>query len=113
MATSDGTAFEEGGLPDKRTAGDRPSLEQFGVLRHRGSWIALSPMQEDLMRVLVGCFGKPVSRTQLIASVWPGGGISLHAIDIHVHKLRPRLQSIGLVLHTLRGRGFMLESATD
>ena len=41
---------------------------------------------------------------------WPAGGHDHHAIDVNVHRLRPRLREIGLVIHTLRGRGFLLET---
>ena len=35
---------------------------------------------------------------------------NLHAINVHLHRLRPRLKKVGLVVHTLHGRGFLLES---
>jgi DNA-binding response OmpR family regulator len=44
------------------------------------------------------------------AAVWPSGGPDQHAIDVHIHRLRPRLREVGLVIHTLRGRGFLLET---
>jgi DNA-binding response OmpR family regulator len=89
-----------------------PTIDALGVLRHNGSWISLSPTHEAIMRALIGQFGEAVARTDLAAHTWPDGGPDPHAIDVHVHRLRPRLERIGLVIHTLRGRGYMLEALT-
>ena len=110
-------AFE---VTQAETAGDRvteepvpggtPSLDDLGVLRNERGWVALSPAQEIIMRSLIDNFGNPVARTDIAAAVWPDGGRDPHTIDIHIHRLRSRLSGIGLVIHTLRGRGFLLES---
>ena len=90
---------------------DSPQLDRFGVLRHRGGWISLSPVQEAIMRTLLACYGEPVSRAEVAAAAWPGKGTAgVSAINIHIYRLRPRLRDLGLVIHTLRGRGFLLES---
>ena len=96
---------------DADTAG--PTVDALGVLRHEGSWISLSPTHEVIMRTLIGRLGQAVARADLAAAAWPQGGPDHHAIDVHVHRLRPRLARIGLVIHTLRGRGYMLEALTD
>jgi len=89
-----------------------PTVDALGVLRHQGSWISLSPTHEAIMRALIGQLGQAVARADLAAVAWPEGGPDHHAIDVHVHRLRPRLARIGLVIHTLRGRGYMLETLT-
>jgi DNA-binding response OmpR family regulator len=88
-----------------------PTLDAFGVLRHHGAWMSLSPTHEAIMRVLIARFGRPVARGEVATAVWPTNGRNLHAIDVHIHRLRPRLHELGLVLHTLRGRGFLLEKS--
>jgi len=87
-----------------------PEIDALGVLRHDGESMPLSHTEQAIMRVLVAGVGQPVARTDLAAAAWPDGGPHLRAIDIHVHRLRPRLRAVGLAVHTLRGRGFMLES---
>ncbi len=87
-----------------------PEIDDLGVLRHGGSWVSLSPTQETIMRTLVGHMGRAVARADLVAATWPAGAPDHHAIDVHIHRLRPRVEKTGLVIHTLRGRGFMLES---
>ncbi len=101
---------QEGGtVPDVAV----PEIDSLGVLRHHGAWISLSPTHEAIMRALVAQMGQAIARADLAALTWPGGGPDHHAIDVHIHRLRPRLEKIGLVIHTLRGRGFMLESVGD
>jgi DNA-binding response OmpR family regulator len=87
-----------------------PEIDALGVLRHAGSWISLTPTQENVMRALIGRMGQAVARADLAAATWPDSAPDHHAIDVHIHRLRPRLEKTGLVIHTLRGRGFMLES---
>lgn len=89
-----------------------PTIDALGVLRHQGSWISLSPTHEAIMRVLIDHMGDAVARSDLAAVAWPAGGPDHRAINVHVHRLRPRLASIGLVIHTLQGRGYMLETLT-
>ena len=90
----------------------RPTVDALGVLRHAGAWISLSPTHEAIVRALIAHLGEAVARADLAAAAWPGGGPDHHAIDVHVHRLRPRLARLGLVIHTLRGRGYMMETLT-
>ena len=89
---------------------DAPEIDDLGVLRYRGTWTSLSPTQEAIMRMLIAHTGRAVARPDLAEATWPDGARDHHAIDVHIHRLRPRLEKMGLVIHTLRGRGFMLES---
>ncbi len=88
---------------------EQPAIDAFGVLRYAGAWLALTPVQESIMRCLMERPGHAVSAREVAAAAWPGGGPDLHAINVHLHRLRPRLKDLGLVVHTLRGRGFLLE----
>ena len=107
-------------MPQSTTIGGRPGepaperpvprIDRLGVLRFGGQWLSLSPTHEAIMRSLIDHFGEAVTRAELAAAAWPSGGPDHHAIDVHVHRLRPRLREIGLVIHTLRGRGFLLET---
>ena len=88
----------------------RPEIDDFGLLRHQGSWIALSDRTETIMRALIAARGRALTRHELASATWPDGGRSPHALDVHIHRLRPRLAGVGLAIRTLRGRGFMLEA---
>lgn len=90
---------------------DEPGLDEFGVLRVGDAWVALSPVQEQLMRPLLARFGAPVARTTLTEAAWPDGE-PLRALDMHMAKLRARIAPLGLAVLTLRGRGFVLTTTS-
>jgi DNA-binding winged helix-turn-helix (wHTH) protein len=100
-----------GRIMEERIPGGVPHLDELGVLHTDRGWVSLGPVQEAIVRTLLEHFGEPVSRGTLEAAVWPDGGRDAHTIHIHIHRLRPRLGELGLVVHTLRGRGFLLENA--
>jgi DNA-binding winged helix-turn-helix (wHTH) protein len=96
-------------LQDRAVA---PEIDDFGLLRHHGSWIALSDRGETIMRALIAARGGAVTRQELATATWPDRERSSHALDVHIHRLRPRLAALGLTIRTLRGRGFVLEGLT-
>lgn len=113
-----GTTARKGGRPEQPAAlDDRPWFDDLGVLRHGDEWIALSPVQEAVVRTLLTRFGSPVARSEVEAAVWPANSARRprdpHAVDLHIHRLRRRLKEVGLIVHTLRGRGFLLEAVRD
>ena len=89
----------------------RPTIDPDGVLRFQGAWVGLSPLERDLAVPLVEKFGGVVSRGLLADRAWPDGLPSRNALDVHVLRLRRRLEQIGLELRTIRSRGYLLQSA--
>ncbi len=90
----------------------RPTLDDDGVLRFQGSWVGLSPVERDLASPLVEKFGGVVSRGLLADRAWPEGMPSRNALDVHVLRLRRRLEIINLELRTIRARGYLLQATT-
>jgi DNA-binding winged helix-turn-helix (wHTH) protein len=90
------------------TAGPRPSLAD-AVLRHGDAWVALPPIEARLAAVLVDRLGSVVSREALVRAGWQDGAPGRNALDVHVLRLRRRLAVLGLVLRTVRSRGYLLE----
>jgi DNA-binding winged helix-turn-helix (wHTH) protein len=88
-----------------------PTLDEFGVLTHGDAWVGLSPLEESIVRLLLDSFGTTVSRTDLAARAWPDGGRGPRALDTKIHRIRHRLAPLGLAIHTVRRRGFVLETA--
>ncbi|HSL58681.1 MAG TPA: winged helix-turn-helix domain-containing protein [Acidimicrobiales bacterium] len=86
-----------------------PSLDGDGVLRFSGSWVALPPVEARLTAALLERFGAVVSRDALARSGWPDGAPGRNALDVHVLRLRRRLEPLGLVIRTVRSRGYVLE----
>jgi DNA-binding winged helix-turn-helix (wHTH) protein len=90
-----------------------PGIDEDGVLRFRGRWVALPPLEARLTASLLQRFGAVVGRETLIKSVWPGGSPGRNALDVHVLRLRRRIAPLELAVRTVRSRGYLLEAAPD
>jgi two-component system KDP operon response regulator KdpE len=79
--------------------------------------IHLSPLQYDLLAVLVRNAGRVVSQTQLAKDVWGGSGeVSPESIRITVHDLRHKIEPDPVrpkCLKTEPGVGYRLESPDE
>lgn len=84
-------------------------LDENGVLRFNGRWVSLPPVEARLMTALLDRQGAVVSRELLARSGWPEGAPGRNALDVHVLRLRRRLDGIGLAIRTVRSRGYLLE----
>lgn len=91
----------------------RPEIDEDGLVRHGGSWIALSPKLEAVLRLLLASPGKVVSRRSLEALLWPGDDRGSKRLDAVIARLRSRVRPLGLVIHTVRARGYLLEVEGD
>ena len=88
----------------------RPTLDDAGVLRFRGHWVGLSPVERDLVSAMVDRFGAVVSRGVLSERAWPDGAPSRNALDVHMLRLRRRVGEVGLEVRTIRARGYLLQA---
>lgn len=93
------------------TVGSLPELDPDGLLRHAGRWVSLPPVEARLTTSLLERFGAVVSREQLSRSGWPRGAPGRNALDVHMLRLRRRIAPVGLVIRTVRSRGYLLEAA--
>jgi len=88
-----------------------PELDDFGVLRVKGAWVALPPLEARLAEALLERLGAVTSRDLLIRAGWPTGAPGRNALDVHVLRLRRRLTPVGLAIRTVRSRGYLMEPA--
>ena len=88
-----------------------PSLDEDGVLRVDGQWVALPPVEARLTSALLDRWGAVVSRDVLSRAGWPDGAPGRNALDVHVLRLSRRLDPLGLVIRTVRSRGYVLEAS--
>lgn len=88
----------------------RPELDSDGVLRCGTEWVSLPPVEARLMAALLDRFGAVVSRDQLARAGWPKGAPGRNALDVHMLRLRRRIDPVGLVIRTVRSRGYLLEA---
>jgi DNA-binding response OmpR family regulator len=86
-----------------------PTLDEDGVLRVGDRWAALPPVEARLTRAFLDRFGAVVSRAGLARAGWPSGAPGRNVLDVHVLRLRRRLAPLGLVIRTVRSRGYLLE----
>jgi hypothetical protein len=89
-----------------------PELDADGLLRYRGEWVSLSPVERALARAMVDRFGAVVARDTLARRAWPDGAPTRNALDVHVLRLRRRILPLGLEVRTVRSRGYLLQGAT-
>ncbi len=90
---------------------DTPALDDFGVLRMNGSWVALPPLEARLAEALLERMGTVTSRELLVRAGWPTAPPGRNALDVHVLRLRRRLGPVGLAIRTVRSRGYLMEPA--
>ena len=95
-------------------APEQPELDGNGVLRRGAAWVSLPPVEARLTAALLERLGTVVSREALARAGWPDGAPGRNALDVHVLRLRRRIGPVGLVIRTVRSRGYLLEgSASD
>ncbi|NLV55977.1 MAG: helix-turn-helix domain-containing protein [Acidimicrobiales bacterium] len=105
-------AHRLGGGGGDRTA-ERPVLDDDGLFRVGGEWVALPPVEHRLARALLDRLGTVVSRDALAEAGWPEGAPGRNALDVHVLRLRRRLAPLRMTIHTVRSRGYLLASGTS
>lgn len=87
-----------------------PELDENGLLRLGGQWVSLPPVEHRLMSVLLDRYRAVVSRDALARAGWPDGIPGRNVLDVHIVRLRRRLAPLGLVIRTVRSRGYLLET---
>jgi DNA-binding winged helix-turn-helix (wHTH) protein len=91
-----------------------PQIDPYGILRFSGRFINVSPTETELMECLIRQFGAMVSREELYECLPERAGESTrNALDLHIMRLRRRIRPLGLAIQTLRGRGYLLQTAAD
>lgn len=86
-----------------------PLLDDDGLLRFGPSFVAIPPVEARLVAALIGRFGAVVGRDALARAGWPDKEPGRNALDVHVLRLRRRIEPLGLAVRTVRSRGYLLE----
>lgn len=86
-----------------------PVLDDHGLLRLGDRWVAISDAQLPVVRLLLDRFGRVVSTAAIVdACVASGHSGSEASVRSLLSRLKRRVADLGLRIHTVRGRGFML-----
>lgn len=75
-----------------------------------GAPVELSPREATLLELLLVHADKVVTKEQ-IAAAWAGDGTEVGAgntAEVHIHRLRRKLEGSGLEIRTIRGLGYLL-----
>ncbi|MFF1716291.1 winged helix-turn-helix domain-containing protein [Streptomyces sp. NPDC058268] len=89
-----------------------PAIDSTGTLSFGQHSVTVSPTQTELLRLLVDRFGDVVHRTEFERCfALQTLVLNRNSLDLHIMRLRRRLQPIGLSIRTVWGRGYMLENA--
>jgi len=85
--------------------------EHDGIVRHGTRWVHLSPAQLRVARLLFERAGSVVTRDEVRAACAEGDtSPDPRAVKSLVLRLAQRLRSIGVEVHNVRGRGWMLQA---
>ena len=90
-----------------------PTIDEDGVVRFADEWATLPPVEARLMRTLIDGYRSVVSRRDLARAGWPGGDPGRNALDVHVLRLRRRIEPLHLQIRTVRSRGYLLDADAD
>lgn len=107
----------------RRTQSERSGFLEVGDLRldkqarqvfFRGQSLGMSSREVAVLELLMVRYGRVASKDQ-IAEHLTGldEEIGQNAVEVYVHRLRKKLEPLGVVVRTLRGLGYLLEKAND
>jgi two-component system response regulator TctD len=86
-----------------------PASKQF-TLDHQP--LALTPREHAVLRALIQHSGEPLTKQEILDRVFSDEqDVSPEAVEVLVHRLRKRLGTGPVQITTLRGLGYVLESA--
>jgi hypothetical protein len=85
-----------------------PELDEEGFLHFGPRQVYLPPVEARLAEALLARYGRVVGAASLMRAGWPGQTASRGKLDVRIHRLRRRLAPLGLVVRTVRQRGWML-----
>ncbi|MFT0213058.1 response regulator [Pseudomonas sp. F1_0610] len=76
--------------------------------------LILTSHQHNLLRTLISRTGRILNKEQLVNSVFGlDNEASPEAIELHIHRLRKKLEQSNVQIVTFRGIGYMLESKNE
>jgi DNA-binding response OmpR family regulator len=72
----------------------------------------LSVREWAVLQYLLQHSGRVVSKQQIIDAIQPwGDDLTLNAVEVYVSRLRAKLEDAGVAIRTIRGFGYLLETA--
>jgi DNA-binding response OmpR family regulator len=80
------------------------------LVRRSGDLVELTDTERRLLAYLAAHRERAVSKTQILTAVWGYDGFDVNVVEVHISALRRKLEAGGRsrLLHTVRGRGYLL-----
>ncbi|MFF2523499.1 helix-turn-helix domain-containing protein [Streptomyces liangshanensis] len=92
----------------------KPIVDRDGNLHFRGFLKPLTSTEAVLAKRLAECTFRVVGRQELATGlVATNRSPSRNALDLHIMRLRRKLQTLGLSIETVHGRGYMLSEMKE
>ncbi|HEY5888479.1 MAG TPA: winged helix-turn-helix domain-containing protein [Acidimicrobiales bacterium] len=85
------------------------ALDEDGLVRRHGRWVALTELEVRLVRPLLAANGRSVSRADLLQAGWIGERRHDRAVDGAIRRMRSKLRPVGVQIHGITGVGYLLE----
>ena len=97
------------------SVGDLEISDDAGLVQRDGRTLDLTETERRLLGYLAGHRERVVSKTQILTAVWGYDGFDENVVEVHVSSLRRKLEAQGgaRLLHTVRGRGYLLSDRSD
>ena len=82
------------------------------MLSVNGEQMLLSPREFGVLEMLLSRVGRVVSKEAIVEALckWDAG-VGNNAIEVYIHRLRKKLEPIGINVLTIRGLGYLLQKA--
>ncbi|GAA2594861.1 hypothetical protein GCM10010399_26790 [Dactylosporangium fulvum] len=94
-------------------AQSRPCLTPGGLLRMSGRSVPVSPTECGVLELFVAGYGHVVNRAALEERITrvAAAPATRNALDLHIKRLRRRVEGLGLQITTVRGHGYILQAS--
>ena len=82
------------------------------MLTVNGEQMLLSPREFGVLEMLLSRVGRVVSKDAIVEALckWDEG-VGNNAIEVYIHRIRKKLEPLGINVLTIRGLGYLLQKA--
>jgi len=110
------TIFHHRALEDERHylqwAGICLDEKKNRIRNGAAQWLTLSPMECKALAALFRLNGCPISKETLGEVLGCKNPLNENAVEVLIHRVRSRVQSLNLKIRSLRGTGYVIEQLT-
>lgn len=100
-----------GRIDDRLVLGELELDVRHRELRYRGQRVHLSPREQALTELLMARAGRVVPKEHIVSTLssWETD-FSENSVEVYIHRLRKRFADLGVVIRTVRGFGYLMET---